>query len=271
MDIKRFETRNIVMYKNIKNSNLRYHKESKNIILNVKIPIYKPLIILRVLNTDILNIYNIILINVKFNANIPTSSTNFKSCVFQNINNISSLNLDGFGTIELNNISELAEKTFNCFVYSKSNILSILIIDYDSPNFIHKNKDKINFINFLPNKTILNIPCHPTISPIIFSNFKYTSIQTNKYSPWEFIGKRIPETAILLLDNNVNGKILGSLKHQTSFIKDLYIISTSLIPSKSNINLDLVNIKVDGSLFIILPDNYGIALKYSTLNVIKQL
>lgn len=271
MDTKRSETRNIVMYKNIKTSNLRYCEDSKNIILNVKIPIYKPLIILRVLNTNILNFYNIILININFNTNLPESSTNFKSCIFETINNKSSLNLDGFGIIELTNISQLAEKTFNCFVYSKLNTISILLIDYDSPNFINKNKNKIKFINFLPDKTILNIPCHPTISPITFSNFTYTSRQIDKYSPWEFFGKRIPETAVLLLDNNVNGKILGSLNHQTSFTKDLYIISTSLIPSKSNVNLELVNIKVDGSLFIILPDNYGITLKYSTLNIIKQL
>lgn len=272
MDTQGFKTKTICMYKNKKTDNFcYYYKTLKNIQVNLKYPIYKPLIILRVLNSNIVSLYNIILINIKFNTNIPESSINFKSCIFETINNKSVLNIDEFGTIELNNIYKLSEKTFNCFVYSKLNTLSILLIDYDSPNFIHKYKNEIKFINFLPNKTILNIPCHPTISPITFSNFKYISRQIDKYSPWEFYGKRLSETAVLLIDNNVNNKILGSLKHQTSFIKDLYIISTSLIPSKSNVNLELVNIKVYGSLFIILPDNYGITVKYSSLNIIKQL
>lgn len=272
MDTKKYKTRNIVIYKNNKPSNLfYYYRDSKNIIHSVKDLIYKQLITLKLIHADIKNFNNIILINLKFNSTLPESFSKFKFCFFENIDNKSVLNLKEFGTIELTNISYLPTKTFTCFVSSNLNTINILLIDSESPNFIYKNGSKIKFINFLPNKTIFNMPCNQNIFPISFSNFSYISKQLNKYTPWEFLGKRLLETAILLVDKSINGKVLGSLQHQTSFIKDLYIISTSLTPSKSNVNLELVNIKVVGSLFIILPDNYEVTLKYSNLNVIKQL
>lgn len=272
MNTKNSKTKTLVMCKDKKSiDECCENKCSKKPIPPVKIPSYKPPNTLKILNANLSNLYNIILINIKFNRSLPISSTNFKTCTFQNIDNKSCLYLNGFGTIELTKIDELTEKIFNCFVYSKLCTLSILLIDPVSPNFIAKNKTSIKFINFIPNKLILNIPCYVTTTPVNLTDFKYISQPIDIYSPWEFYGKKINETAVVVVTDNINGKIFGNLKALTSFTRDLYIISTSLIPSLSSINLEFVNIKVSGSLFIILPDNYGSTLTYSNLNIIKQL
>ena len=83
---------------------------------------------------------------------------------------------------------KLTEKTFNCFVYSKSSTLNILLIDPISPNFIYKNKNNIHFVNFTPDTTILNIPCYTATTSINLINFKYISEDID--CSWEFYGKK---------------------------------------------------------------------------------
>lgn len=270
MNTKNSKSKNIVMCKDKKDDDCFANKFSKKLI-TPKVSPYQPPKTLKILNITLSNLYNIILINIKFNRSLPIGSTNFKECIFQSINNKSCLYLNGFGTIELTQIDELKDKNFNCFVYSRLCTLSILLIDPSSPNFIATNTTNIKFINFKPNNTILNIPCYVTTTPVNLTDFKYITQPINVYSPWEFYEKKINETAIVVVTDNLNSKIFGNLEALTLFTRDLYIISTSLTPSLSSINLEFVNIKVSGSLFIILPDNYGITLTYSNLNIIKQL
>lgn len=175
------------IYENIKNIN-----DYSNITLSEnmirKLSYNNQFNILKVLSANLSELYNIILINIKFNKNLPITSTNFKNCTFKNINNSSCLYLNGFGTIALNEIDELTEKTFNCFVYSKSSTLNILLIDPISPNFIYKNKNNIHFVNFTPDTTILNIPCYTATTSINLINFKYISEDID--CSWEFYGKK---------------------------------------------------------------------------------
>ncbi|MEN8078159.1 hypothetical protein ABFP60_14425 [Clostridioides difficile] len=272
MNNKNSKFKTIVMYKDKKTVSNSCKNRRSRLIVRVQIPNYQTPNTLKILTANLSNLYNIILINIKFNRTLPISSTNFKSCTFETIGGKSHLYLNEFGTIEISpSIDTLKEKNFDCFVYSRLSTLSVLLLDPNSPNFIETNKETINSITFTPNKTILNIHCYVTTVPITLSDFKYVSEPINIYSPWEFYGKRITDTAVIVVNDNLNNKIFGSLKSLTSFSKDLYIISTSLTPSSSNISLEFINIKVSGSLFIILPDNYGTTLSYSNLNIIKQL